>query len=151
MAQERSDTTDREIVISRLINAPRTAVWEAWTKAEHLAQWWGPDGFSIPDCEVDFRVGGAFRMVMRGPDGTDYPFVNTYREITEPEQIVFTGTIDEASGQELVTTVRFTETDGKTTITVRQTVPVVEAYARGQVQGWTETLARLDEFVAAKI
>lgn len=150
MVAERSNTTDREIVISRDYDAPRELIWKAWTQPKHVAQWWGPRGFTIPECHIDFRVGGTMRYVMRGPDGTDYPFVGVYNVIDEPHRIVMTGKIDPDSRQDLVTTVEFTESGGQTTVKIRQTVPVIEEYARGQVQGWTETLERLAEFVASQ-
>jgi uncharacterized protein YndB with AHSA1/START domain len=137
----------REVVITRVLDAPRRLVFETWSNPEHLAHWWGPKDFTLPGCELDFRPGGAYRFVMRGPDGLDYPFHGVYREIVEQERIVFTAIIDNAPGNELVTTVTFAEHGGKTRLTVAQTVPT-EPYARGQKQGWTESLARLAEYVA---
>lgn len=145
-----ANSSSREVTIEHTLDAPRTLVWEVWSNAEHVSQWWGPRGFTIPECQIDFRVGGTMRYVMRGPDGTDYPFVGVYNVIDEPHRIVMTGKIDPDSGQDLVTTVEFTESGGQTTVKIRQTVPVVEEYARGQVQGWTETLERLAEFVASQ-
>jgi uncharacterized protein YndB with AHSA1/START domain len=97
---------------------------------------------------MDFRPGGAYRFVMRGPDGADYPFHGVYREIVAPERIVFTAIIDNAPGNELVTTVTFAEEGGKTRLTVEQTVPT-EPYARGQKQGWTESLECLADYLGS--
>ena len=85
---------------------------------------------------------------MRGPDGTEYWMRGAFREIVAPERIVFTSIIDERSKQEIVTTVTFAEAAGRTTLTVRQTVPVNPMMARGQRQGWTESLERLAARVA---
>ncbi len=105
----------------------------------------GPRGFTLAACEVDFRPGGTFRFVMRGPDGQDYPFDGIYHEIVPPARIVFTGTV---GNDEVLTTVTFAEQGGRTTVTVRQTVPSDPFYARGQQQGWTESLERLAEHLA---
>jgi len=80
-------TADREIVMSRLINAPRELVFEAFTQVRHLSRWWGPDGFSTTTRSFEFRVGGAWDFVMHGPDGTDYQEWITWREIVPPERI----------------------------------------------------------------
>ena len=136
--------------VTRVFDAPRRLVFEAWTRPEHLVRWWGPKGFTLPTCEVDFRVGGAYRMVMRAPDGTDHGFGGVYTEIVPPERIVFTALIDGSPERELVTTATFEERDGKTTLTVRQTAPASPDHARGQRQGWTEQLARLADFLVQR-
>lgn len=140
--------SEREMVVTRVFDAPRELVWEAWTKAEHLARWFGPRGFSLPVCEIDFRPGGAYRFVMRGPDGTDYPFHGLYREIAPPARIVFTAILDDEGNDELLTTVTLDEDGRKTRVTVRQTVPRSPMAARGQEQGWRENLERLGEHLA---
>ncbi len=104
---------ERELVITRTFDAPRRLVFAAWTKPENLVQWWGPKGFTLPTCEVDFRPGGAFHFVMRGPDGKDYPFRGSYLEVVEPERIVFQGIIHEELGHQTWTTVTFAD-DGAT-------------------------------------
>lgn len=141
-----SAAAGREIVVTRVLDAPHRLVFETWSQPAHLARWWGPKGFTLPGCELDFRIGGAYRFVMRGPDGLDYPFHGVYREIVEPERIIFTAIIDNAPGNELVTTVTFAEEGGGTKLTVRQTVPT-EPYASGQKQGWTESIERLAAYV----
>jgi len=92
---------DREIVITRVLSAPRSLVFETWSNPRHLARWWGPKDFTLPGCEMNFRPGGAYRFVMRGPDGKDYPFHGVYLEIVAPERIVFTAIIDNAPGKEM--------------------------------------------------
>src|SRR3954470_23562341 len=85
--QRPSTTADREILISRLINAPRELVFEAFTEVRHLSQWWGPDGFSTTTRAFAFRVGGDWDFVMHGPDGTDYQEWISFTEIVPPERI----------------------------------------------------------------
>ena len=87
-ASARSATADREIVISRVIDAPRELVFEAFTGVQHLARWWGPDGFTTATRAFEFRVGGEWDFVMHGPDGTDYQEWITWREIAPPDRIV---------------------------------------------------------------
>ena len=86
-APAQSATADRELVISRLISAPRELVFEAFTEVRHLSQWWGPDGFTTTTRAFEFRVGGEWDFVMHGPDGTDYQEWITWTEITPPERI----------------------------------------------------------------
>ena len=83
-----STTTDREFVHSRLIDAPRERVFRAFAKPEHLAKWWGPNGFTSTFETFDLRPGGTWRFVLHGPDGTDYPNENVFREIVAPERVV---------------------------------------------------------------
>jgi len=99
-----------------------------WTEPEHIAKWWGPKSFTLPGCELDFRPAGAYRFVMRGPDG-DYPVRGVYREIVRPERIVFTAILEDLPGHELLTKVTFADEGGKTKLTVRQTTPPGEAAA----------------------
>jgi uncharacterized protein YndB with AHSA1/START domain len=138
----------KEIVITRVYDAPRRLVFAAWSSAEHLMRWWGPNGFSVPEAAVEFRVGGRFDLCMRGPDGTDYWMRGAFGEIVAPERIVFTVVAGVQAQEEIVTTVTFAEAAGRTTVTVRQTVPVDPMMARGQRQGWTEQLERLAAHVA---
>src|SRR6476620_11209037 len=86
-APAQSATADREIVISRVIDAPREQVFEAFTEVRHLSQWWGPEGFTTPTQAFEFRVGGVWDFVMHGPDGTDYPECISWTAITPPELI----------------------------------------------------------------
>ena len=86
-APAQSGTADREIVISRLIGAPRELVFEAFTEVRHLSRWWGPEGFTTTTRAFEFRVGGAWDFVMHGPDGTDYQEWISWTEISAPERI----------------------------------------------------------------
>ncbi len=82
-------TSDRELVITRELDAPRDLVWMAFADPYHLSRWWGPAGFTNPVCELDLRPGGTWRHVMRGPDGRDYPVDSEFLEVVPPERIVY--------------------------------------------------------------
>ena len=104
--------SDRQIVVTRLFDAPRALVFEAWTKAEHVAHWWDPSGVPLAVCEIDLRPKGAFRWVNRAPDGGEgHSFTGDYREIAPPGRLVFSG---ESGFCELV----FTEEGQKTRLTM---------------------------------
>src|SRR6516164_10884748 len=108
---------DRQIVVARLFDAPRALVFEAWTKAEHVAHWWDPSGVPLAVCEIDLRPNGAFRFVNSGPEGAKYPFTGFYREITPPSRLVIGGPSAMSNG-ESVCTLAFSEQDGKTKLTM---------------------------------
>src|SRR6267143_2127884 len=114
--------TDREIVLTRVFDAPRRLVWDAFTKPELLKRWFGPRGWSLVVCEVDLRVGGGFRFVLRGPDGTDMGMRGVYREIVPPERSVHMESFDGYPGESQVTAV-FVEDGGKTTLTATVLYP----------------------------
>jgi uncharacterized protein YndB with AHSA1/START domain len=109
---------DCQIVMTRLFDAPRALVFEAWTKAEHVAHWWDPSGVPLAICEIDLRPNGAFRWVNRAPDGGEgYSFAGIYREIVSPEKLVFTSA--DVSGQSRSgCTLLFTKAGGKTKLTI---------------------------------
>lgn len=144
---------NREIVISRVLDAPRELVFKAWTTSEHVAQWWGPNGFTNTISEMDVRPGGIWQFVMHGPDGTDYKNQISYLEIVEPERLVYAHSGDEAveSGQFHVT-VSFAEHGSKTKLTMRMLFDSAEerdrAEAFGAVRGGNQTLDRLEGFLA---
>jgi uncharacterized protein YndB with AHSA1/START domain len=148
--------SDREIVISRVFDAPRELVWEAWTKPEHIARWWGPKGFSSTIEEFDFRPGGRFKHVMHGPDGADYPNLSVFREIAPLERIVYThgGGREGGVGAHFEATWTFEALGAtRTRVTGRSIFPtakdrdhVVREY--GAIEGGKQTLARLADYVA---
>lgn len=111
--------SDREVVITRVFAAPRQLVFDAWTKPEILKRWLGVrGGWSMVRCEVDLRVGGAYRYVWRGPNGEEMAMAGTYREIVRPERIVSTERFDEEWYEgEAVDTLEFVEQSGMTTMT----------------------------------
>jgi uncharacterized protein YndB with AHSA1/START domain len=143
-------SNEREIVITRLFDAPRKVVFEAWTDPERLAQWWGPEGFTNPVCELDVRVGGDWRIVMRAPDGAMYPCRGVYLEIVAPERLVFTNIAVDDEGTAVLdglTTVTFEEEDGTTKLTLRTRavalVPSAVEKLLGMDTGWSMSLDRL--------
>jgi uncharacterized protein YndB with AHSA1/START domain len=145
----------QEVFFTRVLAAPRDLVWKAWTDPKHVAQWWGPNGFTNPVCELDARPGGAIRIHMRGPDGTVYPMTGVYQEIVEPERLVFASGALDNKGQplfEVLTTVTLTEHGGKTTLTVRARVvkstPAAAPHLAGMKEGWNQTLNRFVAYVA---
>ncbi len=137
----------KELVITRVFDAPRELVFKAWSSAEHVSRWIGPKGFIVTSCEIDFRAGGVFRFVLRGPDGKDYPFDGAYVEIVEPERLVFGGNIHDVPGQGVMTTVTFTEQEGRTKLTVQQTYAFESDATRGAPIGWSQTLDHLAEYM----
>src|SRR5476651_1103734 len=107
------------VEIVRVFDAPRALVWQAWTDPKRMAQWFGPRGFTIPVCELDVRVGGSLRIVMRGPDGNDYPMKGVFREIVPPERLVYSFIAVDSDDKHLLegeTMVKFTEHGDKTTM-----------------------------------
>jgi uncharacterized protein YndB with AHSA1/START domain len=138
-------TGDHELTITRIFDAPRELVFSAWTKPEYLMRWFAPNGFTLPSCEMDFRVGGKYRLCMRGL-GRDHWVSGEYREIVPPRRIVWTGAL-EHEGNEVVTIVRFADLAGKTRLTVHQRFSIETDSTRGARYGWTETLEHLAEFL----
>ena len=136
-----------ELNISRTFDAPRPLVWEAWTKAEHVARWFTPRPLTTSECQVDFRPGGVFRIVMRMPDGAEHTFDGAFGEIVVPERLTFTGKLPD--GNDIRTLVTFAEEGNKTKLTVRQTYSFESDATRGAQQGWTATLNQLAQHVKA--
>jgi len=143
-------SNEREIVITRLFDAPPEVLFEAWTDPEQLAQWWGPEGFTNPVCELDVRVGGSWRIVMRAADGAMYPCKGVYLEIVAPERLVFTNTAVDDQGTPVLdglTTVTFEEEHGTTKLTLRTSavalVPGAVEKLAGMDTGWSMSLDRL--------
>ncbi len=151
----RGKLTERTVVITRIFDAPRALVFKAWTDPSHLAQWWGPKGFTNPVCEVDLRLGGTLRIVMRAPDGAEHPMRGVFREIMPPERLVFTNIATNANGKILLeglTTVTFAEQGaGQTKLTVEsRAVARVDFASRmleGMEIGWTQSIDRLGEHI----
>jgi uncharacterized protein YndB with AHSA1/START domain len=146
-------SVDREIKITRLINAPRELAFSAWTDPEKVVKWWGPNGFTTTTRRMDVRPGGVWEYVMHGPDGVDYPNRTVYEEIVPPERLVYTQSGD--PGERAIqfrSTVTFVQEGGLTRITLRSVFKtpedrdyVVEKY--GAVEGGIQHLARLNEFL----
>jgi len=139
-------------VFTRVVNAPRRVVFDAWTNPKHVPRWMlGPEGWTMPVCEIDLRVGGAWRFVWRKSDGMEMAMTGTYREVMPPERLVST----ERWGPdwpETVNAVVLTESAGQTTITLTITYPTKEArdaaLATGMKEGMDPSYARLDSLLA---
>ncbi len=144
--------SEREIVGTRIFDAPRDLVFEAHSSCEHMSRWWGPRMYEISSCEMDFRPGGAWRIVQRGQDGTEHGFRGEFREIDRPERITWTFEYEGMPGHVSVQTAMFEEQDGKTTLTTVSTFDTVEdrdgMLQSGMEQGAAETYERLDEYLA---
>jgi uncharacterized protein YndB with AHSA1/START domain len=144
----------QELVITRVFDAPREVVFEAWIDPARLRQWWGPKGFTNPVCEIDPRPGGAIYIVMQAPDGGTHPMSGVFEEIVAPERIVFTSGALDVNGQsmfDILNTITFSERGGQTELALRAKVTRATAeapqYLKGMNQGWSQSLDRLNAFV----
>jgi uncharacterized protein YndB with AHSA1/START domain len=143
----------RTLTLTRVVAEPRRFVFQLWTDSKHVAQWWGPHGFTNPVCQLDARPGGAIHIGMRGPDGTVYPMTGRYRDLVEPERIVFTSAALDAAGRplfEVLNTVALTEQGGQTALTVEahvvEATDAAEPYLAGMDAGWVQMLERLADY-----
>ncbi len=146
----------QEVVITRLFNAPRQLVYEAWTDPQHLAQWWGPHSFTNPHVELDLRPGGVLLIHMAGPDGVVYPMRATFREVNPPERLVFVSTAleddDGVPQLEVLNTVTFAAMGNQTELTLRAKAikvgPIALQAIAGMEIGWSQSLEKLADFLA---
>jgi len=154
-APQRMTTTDREIVITRILNAPRERVWEAWTDPKHVMNWWGPNGFTTTIEKMDVRPGGVWKHVMHGPDGTDYPNSSVFKEVVKPERIVYFhgGGKPGGPGANFVATWTFEDLGDKTRVIMRGVFDtaadrdkVVKEY--NAIEGGNQTLGRFADYLA---
>ena len=141
--------SDREIVATRAFDAPRRLVWQAWTSSKHVPHWMiGPDGWTMPVCEIDLQPGGEWHFVWRGADGTDMEMRGVYREIVPPERLVNTESWG-GDWPETLNTLVLTERDGKTATVCTVLYPSKEArdaaLGTGMKEGWSASYDRLDE------
>jgi uncharacterized protein YndB with AHSA1/START domain len=144
---------DREVVLTRVVNAPRAVVFEVWTNPAHVPRWLlGPEGWTMPVCEIDLRPGGRWRYVWRKTGGTEMEMSGVYREVVPPERVVMT----EKWGPEwpeTINTVAFIESAGQTTITITLQYPSKDArdaaLATGMKDGMEQSFARLDDVLRA--
>jgi uncharacterized protein YndB with AHSA1/START domain len=154
METDMTDTSDREIVISRVFDAPRELVWKAWTEPEHNAKWWGPDGFTTKIEEMDLRPGGVWKLTMYGPDGAEYPNKSVFVEVVKYERIVFThgGARKGGPGANFTATWTFEVEGAGTKLTGRLVFPTAEARdlvvrEYGAIEGGKQTLAKLADYL----
>lgn len=146
-----AESAERELVITRLFDAPRSLVFKAWTDPEHLVHWLGPQGFTGTIVAMEVHPGGAYRFHLRGPEGDDHWAQGVYREIVEPERLVMTMSWADARGTptrpETLLTVTFEEHDGKTKLTLHQAVFESVTARDAHRGGWTSSLERLAEYL----
>ena len=140
--------SDREVIVTRLVNAPPHIVWEAWTRAELFRQWWIPKSaaLNLLSCEMDVRVGGGYRLVFKFQD-SEMAFFGTYREVVPNQRLVWTNDESGEAGQ--ISTVTFEEKSGKTLVVMHELYPSKEALgaASGSYDAMAETFDQLEEFV----
>jgi len=151
---------NKELVITRIFDAPRELVWKAWTEPERFMRWWGPKDFTSPACKIDLRLGGKYLSCMRGPDGQDYWSTGVYREIVEPERIVYTDSFADEHGNvvpashyglsagfplELQVTVTFEDYGGKTKMTLKHVGIPAGEMSDMTGAGWNESFDKLAE------
>lgn len=153
--------SDQELLVTRTFNAPRDLVWQMWTASEHLQNWWGPEGWTLPVCELDFRPGGTCFYCMLGPDGMQSCGKATYLEIDAPERIVYEDAFTDAEGNPAEgmpvahITLDFVDAGNKTTVvnTVRYPTKADRdmVLEMGVEAGIDETWNRLDVYLEQKL
>ena len=150
-------TADREIVIERVVNAPRELVWDAFTDPEQVVKWWGPTGFTTTIEIMDVRPGGTWKHVMHGPDGTDYPNKSTFDEVTKPERIAYShsGGTKGGPGATFQASWTFEAQGNKTKLTGRMAFPTAEARDQvvkfyNAIEGGHQTVNRLEAFLTSR-
>jgi uncharacterized protein YndB with AHSA1/START domain len=144
-------SAERELTITRVLDAPRSLVFKVWTEPEHLARWWGPHDFTTPSLKADIRPGGTYRICIRSPKGGNHWMTGVYREIAAPERIVFTFAWENDEGKpghETLVTVTFAEERGKTKLTFHQAVFESVSSRDSHQEGWSECLDRLAAYLA---
>lgn len=144
---DETDTMVREVTIMRVFDAPREAVWRAWTDTEQLKKWFMPHGFTVPECTVDPRPGGVLRMLIHGPDGSESTSDGEFLEVDPPARFVFTTTGFEGA-LAVRNTVTLEDRGGKTELTVRSEVTKSSVELRGPLagmeEGWLQSFEKLD-------
>jgi uncharacterized protein YndB with AHSA1/START domain len=143
-----------EINLTRVIDAPRALVFEAWTDPKHVAQWWGPKNFTSVVEKWEARPNGTIRLEMRAQSGFSHPMSGTFHEVVPLERLVFTAVAEDAAGNRLLeslTTVTFADEGGKTKLTVHASAvglaPIAAQMLQGMEQGWSQSLDRFDDVV----
>ena len=144
-----SNTKDRELLLTRTLNAPIDLVWEAWTNPEHIAKWWGPNGFTNTITTMDIRPGGEWNLVMHGPDGTDYKNKSIFKEVIPQKKLVY----EHVSSPKFTATVKFEE-QGETTLltwhmlfeTAEEFIQVVKTFKADE--GLKQNVEKLNAYLA---
>ena len=146
-----ADAAEGDLVITRLVDAPRDMVYAAWTDPKQAMQWWGPEGFAVVALDMDLRPGGQWRKCMRAPDGNDYWRKGVYREVVVPERLVFTYVSDDplgAPGHETLVTVTFEKRGAKTLMTLRHSGFDSKPARDSHLGGWTSCIERLTRYMS---
>lgn len=157
MSRNLDNTADREIITTRLLDAPRGLVFRMFTEPEHVVKWWGPNGFTNTNHEMDVKPGGVWRFIMHGPDGTDYGNKIVYSEVVRPERLVYIHGEDSGPGpgnpgNYFNVTITFEAQGEQTLVTMRAVLATVEEFERVKpfaVEGGKQTLGRLAAYLAA--
>lgn len=145
----------REVVLTRRIAAPRALVFRAFTDPEHLMRWWGPQGFTAPECDMDLRIGGALRIVMQAPDGQRFPMTGVIDELDPPERFAYRFEAHAGAGGPALmgrNALHLAEEDGQTVLTVTARaeglIPAAAMMLAGMEAGWSQSLEKLAAILA---
>jgi uncharacterized protein YndB with AHSA1/START domain len=161
-ADQDLSTTDRELIVTRLFAAPRDLVFSAYSSCDHLRKWWGPRSWPMVECSMEFRPGGVWHYCLRGPNEGDEAWGRAvFEEIVAPERLSYTDAFSNADGNvnaalpETHSALEFEDVDGHTRVTMRAAYPTASALKQvldmGMVEGLTETLDRLDEYLTGAL
>ena len=145
------EPAERVLILTRTLAAPRELVFKVWTQPEYLSRWWGPKDFTLPFCEQDFRPGGKYKFCMLAPDGFECWVWGEYREIVEPERIVFTWVrppMDGLPERTNLVTVTFEAFGDKTNLTLHHAIFLTTEDRDGHNGGWSQCLDRLVDYIA---
>jgi len=147
-----SATADRELIISKLLNAPVELVWKVWTNPEHIKNWWGPDGFSNTISTMDIKPGGEWNLVMHGPDGTDYKNKSIFKEIVKHKKIVY----EHISGPKFLTTIEFEKQGDKTFLKWHMLFESKEEFIRTVKtfkadEGLKQNVTKLEAYISSQL
>ncbi|WNZ25825.1 SRPBCC domain-containing protein [Leptolyngbya sp. NK1-12] len=141
---------DRQLTITRMFDAPRSLVFKVWTQPEHFSRWLGPKDFTAIACHMNVQVGGMYRACIRSPEGNDHWMQGIYREINEPERLMFTFAWEDESSQpkhETLVTVTFEEQGNKTLMTFQQAIFESTESRDSHNTGWSECFDRLEVYL----
>jgi uncharacterized protein YndB with AHSA1/START domain len=148
MKSEKNSTADRELLLTRVLNAPIELVWEVWTDPAHIAQWWGPNGFTNTITTMDVKPGGEWNLIMHGPDGTDYGNKSVFTEVVKHKKIVY----EHHSSPKFVATIEFEKQSGKTLLrwhmlfeTREQFIQVVKTFKADE--GLKQNIEKLNAYL----
>ncbi len=149
--QESLATSERELTITRIFDAPRSLVFKVWSQPEHFARWLGPKDFTTTFCQMDVRLGGTYRACIQSPEGTNHWMQGIYQEIVEPERLVFTFAWEDEQGKpkhQTLVTVTLTEQGHKTRMTFHQAIFESVESRNSHQTGWSECFDRLEAYLA---